>query len=124
MATPLEHLEIFGIPLGFGFSWYIHGPYDRNLTAVLYDNHPEYSDREIKQITNESQKIANLKEFLGTDIHNSRTLELIVSLHYLYHIGKKNNTSDPKILEQLLELKPQFKKAESEYYLKRIKKYF
>ena len=30
-----------GLPLGYGYSWYIHGPYSTDLTAVAYQVIPE-----------------------------------------------------------------------------------
>ncbi|NDB33199.1 MAG: hypothetical protein EB150_08720 [Nitrososphaeria archaeon] len=114
-------IEAFGIFLGFKFSWYLHGPYDRRLTAVLYDDTREESDRQVDNtFQNEGEIIKKLKEFLGRDIHSSRTLELIVSLHYLDYVGRKQNLTDDKIIEQLRSLKPQYTKEESAYYLKRI----
>jgi uncharacterized protein YwgA len=117
-------IEAFGIFLGFRFSWYLHGPYDRRLTAVLYDDIREESDREVRDtFQNEDQIIKELKEFLGRDIHSSRTLELIVSLHYLDYLGKKQNMQDEEIIDQLVSLKPQYTKDEARHYLKRIHKF-
>ncbi len=117
-------VEAFGIFLGFRFSWYLHGPYDRKLTAVLYDDNRDESDRDVLDtFPNEKKILKKLKEFLGRDIHSSRTLELIVSLHYLDYIGQKQEMSDEQIINRLIELKPQYTKDESKYYLKRIREY-
>lgn len=117
-------IEAFGIFLGFRFSWYLHGPYDRKLTAVLYDDNRDESDRDVSDtFPNEKKILKKLKEFLGRDIHSSRTLELIVSLHYLDYIGQKQRMSDEQIIDRLIELKPQYTKDESKYYLKRIREY-
>lgn len=114
-------IEVFGIDLGFRFSWYLHGPYDRNLTAVLYDDRGGESEIEIQdQFPQEDEKLAKLKKFLGRDIYSSRTLELIVSLHYLNHVGKKSGMCDDEIVSELLHLKPHFTREEATYYLKRI----
>jgi uncharacterized protein YwgA len=117
-------IEVFGIDLGFRFSWYVHGPYDRNLTTVLYDDSPEASGRNIDDIPDEDKKLNSLKKFLGRDITSSRTLELIVSLHYLNHLGKKDGLTDSAIIDRLVELKPQFTKDEAKYYLKKIHEFF
>ena len=38
-----------GLPLGYGYNWYIHGPYSTDLTAVAYQVIPEgYSSLENK----------------------------------------------------------------------------
>lgn len=114
-------IEAFGIFLGFKFSWYLHGPYDRKLTAVLYDDVGGESDRIVDdKYQNEEEIIKKLKEFLGRDIHSSRTLELIVSLHYLDYLGRKQNMTIDQIIDQLVSLKPQYTKDEARYYLKRI----
>ena len=39
-----------GLPLGYGYSWYIHGPYSPDLTAAAYQIIPE----EITAIENHS----------------------------------------------------------------------
>lgn len=118
-------IEVSGIDLGFRFSWYIHGPYDKKLTAILYDDNNEESSRDVLAVyPEEAKKLAKLKKFLGRDITSSRNLELIVSLHYLNYLGKKTGLSDKKIIGHLLELKPRFTREESEYYLKRIKEFF
>jgi len=106
-------IEAFGIFLGFRFSWYLHGPYDRKLTAVLYDDNRDESDRDVlNTFPNEKKILKKIKEFLGRDIHSSRTLELIVSLHYLDYIGQKQKMSDDQIIDRLIELKPQYTKDE------------
>jgi len=114
-------IEAFGIFLGFKFSWYLHGPYDRRLTAVLYDDDKEESARQVLDVyPNEDEIIKRLKEFLGRDVHFSRTLELIVSLHYLDYLGRRQNMKDEEVIDQLISLKPQYTRDEARHYLKRI----
>ena len=117
-------IEVFGVDLKFRFHWYIHGPYDQVLTAVLYDNTQEASGREVKDVfPNEQKNLVKLKDFLGSDIHSSRNLELVVSLHYIMVVGKKDGlTEDGKIIKQLLDLKPQFNESEARFYLKRLRR--
>ena len=116
-------IEVFGINLGFKFHWYIHGPYDKKLTAVLYHDEDEVQQEEVKDdFPNEKNILSNLKEFLGSDIQSSRNLELIVSLHYIREVGKNDGlTEDKKVINQLVKLKPQFNESETGFYLKRIK---
>lgn len=115
-------LEAFGLDLGFKFSWYIHGPYDRRLTSVLYDDDPEDSNRQVPdEYENEKEKLRVLKKFLGSDVHSSKTLELISSIHYLLLVAMPKNADDDTIINNLLDLKPQFSEEETRYYLKKIK---
>lgn len=118
-------IEVFGVDLKFRFHWYVYGPYDKRLTTVLYDDTPESSGREVKDVyPNEQKNLAKLKDFLGSDIHSSRNLELIVSLHYIMQVGKRDNlTEDSKIIRQLLDLKPQFNESEARFYLKRLREF-
>ena len=115
-------MEAFGLDLGFKFSWYIHGPYDRRLTSVLYDDDPEECSRQVSdEYANEKERLRALKKFLGNDVHSSRILELISSLHYLLLIGIPKKVDDDTVISNLLDLKPQFSEEETRYYLKKIK---
>lgn len=114
-------IEAFGIFLGFRFRWYVHGPYSPRLTAVLYNDDKKESEKIVDdKFPNEEKIIAKLKKFLERDIHSSRTLELIVSLHYLDYLGQQQNMKREEIIDQLVSLKPQYGKDEAKYYLKRI----
>jgi uncharacterized protein YwgA len=118
-------IEAFGIDLGFRFSWYVHGPYDKRLTSVLYQDGTNESDRPVPdKYLDEEAKLKNLQDFLDKDIKSSRTMELIVSLHYLQRLSQKTPRSDDEIIENLLNLKPHFEEHEAKYYLKRIKQFF
>ena len=117
-------LEVFGMDLGFRFNWYLHGPYNRFVTKVLFDSDKAESEREVEDVfTNEKKKLSILKEFLGSDINSSRTLELIVSLHYLLVLGKRSGVKDEQIVKQLHDLKPYFSEEEILYYCKRIRSF-
>lgn len=114
--------EAFGIDLGFRFSWYVHGPYDSRLTRVLYDDDPGYSGRQVQdKFEKEEEKLRALKKFLGRDVHSSRVLELISSLHYLLLVAQPKKVDNDTIINNLLDLKPQFSEGEARYYLKKIK---
>jgi len=114
--------EIFGLDLGFRFSWYVHGPYNRNLTTVLYNDDEAESTRPVADhFENEKEKLELLKRFLGRDVHSSRALELIGSLHYILTATKNEQKSDEEILQILLDLKPQFSEGETRYYLNKIR---
>jgi uncharacterized protein YwgA len=114
-------LELFGVDLGFKFDWYLHGPYSTSLTKVLYQKDQREMNRDVQDNPKDSERIANLKKFLGSDIKSTDTLELIVSLHYLMALGKKHQKSDKEILRLFRKLKPFFSDEETEYYFKKIK---
>jgi uncharacterized protein YwgA len=102
---------VFGIPLGFSFSWYIHGPYSPDLTRTLF----ELSEKGFKERGNvpltrkEKERISEFKEFLGDSLKSSEEVELIGSLYYLYYLGKtKANASDEQILATFKAKKPFF----------------
>lgn len=115
-------IGMFGVSTGFQFSWYIHGPYNTTLTAVLYNDHG--SNTETSEITsNDKKKLKDLKDFLGTDIKSSRNLELIGSLHFLINLSEKQKLGDDEIIDNFLKLKPQFNRDEVKFYLKRIREF-
>lgn len=114
--------EAFGIDLGFRFSWYVHGPYDSSLTRILYNDSKEESNRIVPdEFKQESKKLKELKKFLGRDVHSSRALELIGSLHYLLVVANNKKADDDAVVNQLLDLKPQFNEGETRFYLKKIR---
>ena len=114
--------EAFGLDLGFRFSWYVHGPYDKQLTRVLYDDDPKDSGRQVPdKFENEEETLRELKKFLGRDAYSSRVLELISSLHYLLLVAQSKKVDGDTIINNLLDLKPQFSEGEARYYLNKIK---
>jgi uncharacterized protein YwgA len=113
-------LDVFGIKLGFKFSWYLHGPYSTSLTKVLYKKNEEELKRDVKDYKEDKKKIESLKKFLGRDINSSNTLELIVSLHYIIKLGRSQNLKDDEIFQLFHRLKPFFSVEEARYYYKRV----
>lgn len=103
--------EVFGVNLGFGFTWYIHGPYSSQLTRIMFDKVKGNSLR-VKEIPNVDKKISKLRTFLGDDINSSDRLELITSVHYITSLVNDPIKSKSKILNTLYDEKPQFSKEE------------
>lgn len=112
--------EVFGINLGFSFTWYIWGPYSPGLTKVLF-NKERGKSSDFKASPTILDKIKKLKNFLGEDINSSKNLELISSLHYIFEIASKTNKSEKDALKLFYEEKPQFTKEEVEKYLPKVK---
>ncbi|MGH9921784.1 MAG: hypothetical protein ACRD38_03430, partial [Nitrososphaerales archaeon] len=97
-------IEAFGIDLGFRFSWYLHGPYDSRLTSVLYNDDKYESERPVADhYENEEENIIRLKEFLGSDINSSRSLELIGSILHLLVVAKRTGKKEEDAVKRLLE---------------------
>lgn len=102
-----------GLPLGYGYSWYIHGPYSTDLTAVAYQIIPEgdtsienQSLREpyasmIKRVNSLENVIDEQKLSIGV----VQWYELIASIAYWY---KRGYNTEEKIIEKIHATKPQF----------------
>ena len=102
-----------GLPLGYGYSWYIHGPYSTDLTAVAYQIIPEgdtaienhsLKDPYASMIT----KVNALERIIderGLTISVVQWYELIASIAYWY---KRGYNTEEKIVEKIHATKPQF----------------
>ena len=102
-----------GLPLGYGYSWYIHGPYSTDLTAVAYQVIPEGFDSIEKN---------SLKEPYATMITRVNTLEneivekgLQMSVVQWYELlasiaywNKNGYSTEEKIVAKIKLTKPQF----------------
>lgn len=102
-----------GLPLGYGYSWYIHGPYSPDLTAVAYQVIPEGIDS-IKEYKLEGEyaeivKNVNLLEdqnlIKENKLNTVSWYELIASIAYWFDRGYNDKN---KIIEKIKETKPQF----------------
>ena len=103
--------EVFGIDLGFSFTWYIYGPYSSRVTRIMFDKEKGNSIR-VKEIPNIEKKISKLKTFLKEDINSSDRLELLSSIHYIASLVKDPEKSKSEILNTIYEVKPDFSKEE------------
>jgi hypothetical protein len=106
---------IFGIDLGYNFSWYIHGPYSPDLTKTLF----ELAESEPRKVGSppprDKDRIEAFKKFVGDSFGSAEQMELTGSLFFLYYLGKKRATaSDDEILETFREKKPFFSDADVE----------
>ena len=111
--------DSFGIPLGFGFTWYVYGPYSPQLTKIMFGKETGNSNS-IAKIPNAENIILKLKEFLGDDIHSADKLELIASLHYICSLYESPLNSKLEIISILCEEKPKFPKKVATEYLEKI----
>jgi uncharacterized protein YwgA len=87
-------LQVFGLDLGYRYSWYVRGPYCSSLTDQAYsvrqDQQNVVEASKSLKLSSAAQKI--LQSYLEfeqklsqRDI--SRSLELAASIHFLKHIG-------------------------------------
>ncbi len=102
----------FGVKLDYGYNWYLHGPYSRELTRDLYEITQNRSVAEEPLSQNETRKIDQLKSFLGKDSESPDRLELLASIQYLKDVGKSVDASDQEILQVLREKKRYFSEQE------------
>jgi hypothetical protein len=99
-------LELFGMNLGFNFTWYHYGPYSPDLTKTLFDLAETPSKKGGRLNALEEGKIEAFKEFVGDDIGSADAMELLGSLFFLDRIGKKkSNATDQQVLTVFKENK-------------------
>lgn len=83
-------MKVFGIDLGYDFSWYIAGPYSSDLAGdgfklqMVYDNvnKAKFLDEKLNQNFN------NFSNFMKNIKKNPHKLELYASIHFLNSLGK------------------------------------
>ena len=109
-------LQLFGINLGFSYSWYLHGPYSPDLTKVLFDTlgNPKSIPPNVGLTHDDERMVKRLKAFLGERIRSTDFLELLVSLHYIKKISSSSGASKEEILRVLKEKKPFYSDRETE----------
>ncbi|MBE6776027.1 MAG: hypothetical protein E7543_07555 [Ruminococcaceae bacterium] len=102
-----------GLPLGYGYSWYIHGPYSTDLTAVAYQIIPE-GDTAIESHTLKEpyasmiRKVNSLEQVIDEKclkISVVQWYELIASIAYWY---KRGCNTEEKAVSKIHSTKPQF----------------
>ncbi len=86
--------QLTGLDLGYRFSWYIHGPYCRELTSdafqlveAIENDESIPVDRPLNPLAKQFvSKAKTIWEYWPKEITPSDWLELLASLHYLKHI--------------------------------------
>ncbi len=101
-------LQAFGVNLGYGFSWYLRGPYcsilATNAFAVqeFYDKIPEES---VRFENGDAQK--RFERFLKfIDGKDADSLEIAASLHYL---KTTSSMDDDNVIRKVEQKQPHFK---------------
>ena len=108
-----------GLPLGYGYSWYIHGPYSTDLAAAAYQIIPEglgaikdkkfnppYAEM-IKRVNELENDISNKKIRIGV----VQWFELLSSIAYWQ---KHGYITESQVVEKIKETKPQFSEEQIE----------
>ncbi|HNX17195.1 MAG TPA: hypothetical protein PKM50_02585 [Methanoregula sp.] len=112
-------MQNFGLSLGYGYSWYVRGPYSPELTKALFtiSNNPalftEGSQIKFKDETEVIKRIDNFRGLLGSDLSDPVFLEVLASMVFIKkaYCSKKLGEDDLKTL--LLSLKPRLKHEEN-----------
>lgn len=103
--------KVFGMNLGFPYSWYLHGPYSPQLTKIVFEviegRRAVGSNFNVLS-SDDLRRIDRLKAFLGGNIGSSDKLELLVSLHFLMQRTKHPDVTQEDIIAFLKTKKPYF----------------
>ena len=103
-------LQSSGISLGYGFNWYIKGPYSSPLAHVLYEIDDAVYEENKNLVFNDHERIIKeLNDFrnkLGNDINNVNYLEVLASLLYINKANFSGKGRFPDLRRRLLEAKP------------------
>ncbi len=107
-----------GLPLSYGYSWYIHGPYSTDLTAIAYQIITEGFDSIEKNSFKEPyatmiSKVNALEDEIaknGLQISVVQWYELIASIAYW---NKRGYRANKEIVDKIRETKPQFSEGQT-----------
>lgn len=104
--------SLTGLSLGYGFNWYLKGPYSSSLAHTLYfiqDSPTVYKQSQkitFKQNKEVMSKLEEFKEKLGASIDDPLYLEILASLHYIDMTDFSGNGSLEQLEERLIDVKP------------------
>lgn len=114
-------MQLFGIDLGYRFSWYLHGPYSPALAERGFEveERKETINQLLENVTLEEWVQDRLRKY--QELVNAKPdgtpmdlwLEVLASLHYLKHImpGQPTEKRDQAyVISDLLQRKPSLKK--------------
>ncbi len=102
--------EACDLPLGYGFNWYLLGPYSPRLAGDYYQlaetlatSDADFGQSSLRPEVRE--KLATLREYLDntkpTDISFENWLELLASIHFLKEFrGEKPDKVNEKLKDQ------------------------
>jgi len=100
--------QLFGVDLGYRYSWYVKGPYSPPLTQDYYKLAESIADTRSGKVLRPdlSEKLRSARELLrvptGVTLDKPQWYELLASLHYLYKVSGLDAT---KVRETILRTK-------------------
>ena len=115
----LYFLQQFGLDLGYAFQFYMYGPYSRNATEDAFglQNQNSILPNVEAQLSGEEVAIVEkLNGFLSKipSEKEAYSLELLSSLHFLYHLPYLKGKPREEIEGYLRKLKPQLTFSDEE----------
>lgn len=110
-------MQVFGLPLGYRFSWYFHGPYCPDLTRQLYEIREINERNEKRKFKSQDHEATFIRfiEFLGDKKKDRNWLEAVASLHYLKR--DQLDSDNEIIIDKFLKLKPKYSRRAAEQIL-------
>lgn len=106
--------QIFGLRLGYGYSWYLHGPYSPDLASAAYQIVPEgfgslanWSFKEEYKKVIERVNLLEGKNKLSLDV--VQWYELLSSVIFWNENGYEENAEN---ISQVAKSKPQFSEGQ------------
>jgi hypothetical protein len=101
-----------GINIGYGYSWYVRGPYSPLLTRTLYNikEDPTLFEKgntiKFKKEDEIVERLNKLRKVLGPKFDDPIYLEVLASLQYLHSTLSPNENSCSQLKTRLLTIKP------------------
>ena len=101
-------LQSFGIYLGYGYSWYLYGPYSPGLTRDGFDFAERFDALPSLEFRNEESRATfkTFLEFMEPIKNDPVKLELLASLHFLRNVHE--DWPAERIRKMIREKQPYF----------------
>jgi len=117
--------QLTGLDLGYRFSWYLYGPYCRELTNDAFRLAEQIReglrDHETRQLSPIARTLSSRATTIWGDAPTGPSeddwLELLASLHYLRHISfwpQDRRRDFDEVFAALVDSKPRFRGRKSE----------
>jgi hypothetical protein len=117
-------LQAFGIYLGYGFNWYLYGPYSPGLTRDAYEVVPKLKRRSPSPPFFDPEaesRFATFEAFLGSRKDDPKWLEQAASLHLLSCVyGKENKNA---VFDKMAQKQPYLTELDREQAWQRLARF-